>query len=66
MNKKRLNWVTFGFAALALLVLRFTYLVLRQMVIIENRRRIRKRRREMAERKRALQQYAQQAQHTQL
>lgn len=54
------------YAALALLVLRFTYLVLRQMVIIENRRRIRKRRKELAEKRRALQQqYAQQAQHTQ-
>lgn len=34
------------YAALGLLVLRFVYLVLRQMVIIENRRRIRKRRRQ--------------------
>ena len=34
------------YVALGLLVLRFVWLVLRQMVIIENRRRIRKRRRE--------------------
>ena len=34
------------YAALGLLVLRFAYLVMRQMIIIENRRRIRKRRRE--------------------
>lgn len=40
------------YAALAVLVLRFVYLVLRQMVIIENRRRIRKRRRQQVMAKR--------------
>ena len=45
------------YAALGLLVLRFIWLVLRQMVIIENRRRIRNRRRQQVMAKRQSSQY---------